>query len=101
MRARQFPTHDSQGIHFNQGFLISIDGMKMWRIVVVVIHLDDDPEKATEFRHSHLRDPYRRHGRIPLPAMRNHPAHGDIVNSERVGEVLRFEVSKTVLRFED
>jgi hypothetical protein len=55
------------GVNFDQDFILSIDRMKVWRVMVVAIHPDDDTEEAAEFRHPHLSEPFVAAEEYPFP----------------------------------
>jgi hypothetical protein len=49
---REVACEDSKGYYINQHLILSIKRMEMRRIVVIEKHLDDDPIKSGNFRHT-------------------------------------------------
>jgi hypothetical protein len=74
---RQFaPDHD-QGVNFDQDFILSINRMKVWRIMVIEIHPDNDTEETTEFRHPHLAESFVAAAEYPFPLEKSRRLFGE------------------------
>jgi len=49
---RQVAREDSKGVYVNQHLILSIKRMEVRRIVIIEKHLDDDPIKSGNLRHT-------------------------------------------------
>lgn len=47
----QLPCMNNNGVNPNLCFIPRIDRVKVWWIMFIEIHANDDPEKTTDFRH--------------------------------------------------
>jgi hypothetical protein len=43
---RQLAANDGQGVDAYQGFIITVDRVKVWRIMIIVVHPDDNAKKT-------------------------------------------------------